>query len=107
MHFLGDLVWLQENMNPRNLLNNPITLGYCGEGAPAGCSERGVLFRIARETEGNPGRLRVPYRGDYYTVPNAAPDDHTLQVLAIASQLINLNKSAKELRSTPTVQIVP
>jgi hypothetical protein len=65
------------------------------------------LFNIALEKDGVRGRLRVPYRDGYYTLPNAAPHDQTLEVLAIAAQLINLNKAAKELRSTPTVQIVP
>ena len=105
VHFLGDLVWLQENTVPSRALHNPVTLGYCDEEPIAGCDDS--LFNIVRETPYNRGRLRVPYRGEYYTVPNSTPDDHTLQVLAITSQLINLNKSAKELRSTPTVQIVP
>lgn len=108
VHFLGDLVWLQENSNlPPDKLHNPITLGYCAPGSPADCSEGGALFNLARETSGGRGRLRVPYRGQNYTVPAASPDDNTLQVLAITAQLINLNKSAKELSSIPTVQIVP
>ena len=106
VHFLGDLVWLQENNTlPANALHNPVTLGYCELYQIPGCTD--TLFSIARETQASPGRLRVPYRGDYYTVPNSTPSDHTLEVLAITAQLINLNKSAKELRSTPTVQIIP
>jgi hypothetical protein len=107
VHFLGNLVYLQENNPlPKNELHNPITLKYCAR-ETADCSEGGALFNIVRERQASPGRLRVPYRGDYYTVPNATPADHTLEVMAITAQLINLNKSAKELRSTPTVQIVP
>jgi hypothetical protein len=106
VHFLGDLIWLQENNRlPHWELHNPVTLGYCEESAAPHCTD--TLFSIVRETQGSPGRLRVPYRGDYYTVPNSTSENHTLEVLAITAQLINLNKSAKELRSTPTVQIIP
>lgn len=104
IHFLGDLVWLQENMNPRNLLNNPITLG------PPGACQDGILFDIPPDGTGpDRGRLLVPYRGIRYVVPNATLTDsnHTLQVLAMTAALINLYKSATELRSTPTVQVVP
>jgi hypothetical protein len=110
IHFLGDLLWEQEDGTSG--LHDPITLGFCEHAeqeryrrGDVGCGD--VLFNVAPEKDGVPGRLRVPYRGGYYTLPNAAPHDQTLEVLAIAAQLINLNKAAKELRSTPTVQIVP
>jgi hypothetical protein len=107
VHFLGDLVWLQQNRDLPADLYTPFTLRYCPPKRPSTCTSGGALFNLARETPEVRGRLRVPYRGQTYTVPDASPDDHTLQVLAITAQLINLNKSAKELSSTPTVQIVP
>jgi len=35
------------------------------------------------------------------------PKDHTLEVLAIVHQLVDLNKSANDLRLTPSVQVLP
>jgi hypothetical protein len=108
IHFLGDLMWLQENPRLRAAgLYTPFTLRNCPPEARTDCESGGALFNLLLESPGTQGRFHVPYRGQSYTVPVASPDDHTLQVLAVTAQLINLNKSAKELSSTPTVQIVP
>jgi len=107
VHFLGDLVWLQQNPGLTAAgLYTPFTLSNCPPASRPACDSGGALFNLEGKTRES-GRLRVPYRGQTYTIPDASPDDHTLQVLAITAQLINLNKSAKELKATPSVQIVP
>jgi hypothetical protein len=66
---------------------------------------RQTLFQLHRE----PGldRIAVNYRGRRYFVRQGDPSDHTLEVLALLSQLINANKNANEIPSTKAVQIVP
>ncbi len=107
IHFLGELQALQEHppeLQPNQLaLNNPVTLGYCADEAAAQCG--GVLFDLRRGAL--PGRLHVTYGDGVYTVPEATDRDHTLEVLAILTQLVNLNKSGKDLRGTPTIRLIP
>ena len=64
-----------------------------------------TLFQLHRE----PGvdRIAVNYRGQRYYVRQGDRSDHTLEVLALLSQLINANKNANEIPSTKAVQIVP
>ena len=65
-------------------------------------------------------RFRLSYRNATYAVahldaPNgascrpgeAARRDHTLEVLSVLHQLVNLNKSASDIRATPSVQVLP
>jgi hypothetical protein len=67
----------------------------------------------------------VSYRGRTYAVPNYNPPedgpcesrqagmrrttgrDHTLEVLSIVHQMVDLQKSAKDIRETPYVQVLP
>jgi hypothetical protein len=105
VHFLGDLEYLQEHpfaLQPKNHLNPLVTIGFPGDMDP---SNGGVLFTLTRGAV--PGRFQVVYADGTYTVGNANDSDHTLQVLSIVTQLINLNKSAKDLRETPTVKLIP
>jgi hypothetical protein len=37
----------------------------------------------------------------------AARRDHTLEILGVLHQLVGLNKSATDIRSTPAVQLLP
>lgn len=58
----------------------------------------------------NPGdaRFKVNYMGHTYYVREVGNgDDRTLQVLALLTQLISLNKVAKEIPTTRDVEIVP
>jgi hypothetical protein len=65
----------------------------------------GFLFRIAYN--GADTRFTVVYKGSTYGLANSAPDDHSLEVLSILNQVINLNKKASDLRITPIIQVVP
>jgi hypothetical protein len=112
-------------------LHSPVTLGYCreellpkGETAPPpGISD--ILFALS-DDQAN-ARFIVPYRDRVYGVGNYLPapvrtlgedasrcdaalayrKDHTLEVLSVVQALTNLHQSATEIRSTPTVQVVP
>lgn len=116
IHYLGDIVYYQDRVRQNTDRNVPLTLGYdyschrTPEGAPvpgADCVERdgGVLFQLHRGADS--GRIVVHYRGETWSVAEHTPADHTLDAFSIVSQLVNLNKSANDLRTTPTVQIVP
>jgi hypothetical protein len=132
IQFLGDLLQYQDTLtkffhdSPEAVLklNNPLTFGYCPDQPPdsrAGCSD--IFFDLRHETCN--ARFSLSYRGRRYSVPNFDPPaedascedshgsrapeskDHTLEVLAVVHQLIDLQKSAQDIRETPYVQIVP
>jgi hypothetical protein len=64
-----------------------------------------VLFNLARDK--SDGQFQVSYPDGIYTVGKDSDQDHTLEVLSTLTQLIGLNRSAKDLTKTPTVQVVP
>ena len=127
--FLGDLLHYQDEIraqldaNPQSRLklNTPLTFGYCGDRPEPGCDD--VFLRL----DGDPcnARFALGYRDrDYYVGnfdppgealagnPSCRPDrtarkDHTLEVLAVLHQLVGLNKSATDIRSTPSVFVLP
>jgi hypothetical protein len=114
VHFLGDLLYLQNNppstqpdaQNGAIISRNiPVTLGYCAENDPSCTNNGGTLFNLIEGKKDGP--IVVPYRDHNYAVANDNDRDHTLEVLSIVTQLIGLNKSAKDLTTTPTVQVVP
>ena len=127
--FLGDLLYYQDEVrryvddNPqlKMKLNSPVTFGYCSDQFEAGCDD--IFLRL----DGDPcnSRFSLNYRDRTYYVgnfdppgttpgigPNCRPDrtarkDHTLEVLGVLHQLVGLNKSATDIRSTPAVQVLP
>jgi hypothetical protein len=127
--FLGDLLHYQDEIrtqldaNPQSKLrlNTPLTFGYCSDRPEPGCDD--VFLRL----DGDPcnARFALTYRDkDYYignyNPPGEAPagssgcrpdrtarKDHTLEVLAVLHQLVGLNKSATDIRSTPSVFVLP
>jgi len=44
--------------------------------------------------------------GSYYIAPDG-PKEHTLQILGLIEQLLNLRKNSKEITTTPATQLVP
>jgi hypothetical protein len=126
--FLGDLLYYQDEIrkylddNPQLSLklNSPVTFGYCGDQPEAGCDD--VFLRL----DGDPcnARFSLTYRDKEYHVANFSPPrevrqgfscrpdgtvrkDHTLEVLSVLHQLVGLNKSATDIRPTPTVNVLP
>jgi hypothetical protein len=131
IQFLGDLLQYQEELKSfqtghadvRLELHDPVTFGYCKDAAarsanPA-CDD--VFFNLRRDTCNT--RFSLNYRGTRYAVSNynipngescpsgdgtsSSVRDHTLEVLAIVHQLVDLQKSAKDIRETPYVQVLP
>jgi hypothetical protein len=80
---------------------------------PAAAESRALIDRdlkydlISLSTRSAGSRFGVDYYGRTYYVRNFGPDDRTLQVLALLSQLLNLNKVASEIPTTRPVEIVP
>ena len=127
--FLGDLLHYQEEVKHyletepevKFKLNTPVTFGYCPDDPGPGCND--IFFRL----DGDPGgaRFSLTYRDRQYSVANinsliGAPRkdasggpgfgpqrDHSLEVLSVLHQLVNLNKSASDIRSSPAVQVLP
>lgn len=124
--FLGDLLYYQEEVrryvdgNPQLALklNSPVTFGYCGDHPEPGCDD--IFLRL----DGDPcnARFSLYYRDRTYHVSNFDPPDrrdslcsaepnarkdHTLEILGVLHQLVGLNKSATDIRSTPAVQLLP
>jgi hypothetical protein len=127
--FLGDLLhyqeelrrFLDESRHVQLKLNTPVTFGYCGDIPEPGCDD--VFIRLDgdpcnarftltyREREyyvGNFNSSGAAYRPDLNCRPDPMPrKDHTLEILSVLHQLVGLNKSATDIRSTPSVQVLP
>jgi hypothetical protein len=134
IQFLGDLLEYQEQLakfrtqNPEVSmgLNDPVTFGYCANGNDTpGCND--IFFNL--HSDACNARFTLSYRGKSYSVPNYDPvdqstgspfcssesgdanrntsRDHTLEILAVVHQLIDLQKSAQDIRETPYVQVLP
>jgi len=121
--FLGDLMHYQDEVrrhfdgNPqlKVKLNSPVTFGYCADDPSPGCND--FFFRL--DAESCNSRFTLSYRSVNYSVANLSPapgacgqseggrKDHTLEILSVLHQLVNLNKSATDLRATPSVQVLP
>jgi hypothetical protein len=117
--FLGDLLqyqdevrhYLETDPDVKFKLNTPVTFGYCPDDPGPGCND--IFFRL----DGDPGtaRFTLSYRDRDYAVANINASrvgngpqrDHTLEILSVLHQLVNLNKSASDIRSSPAVQVLP
>ena len=127
--FLGDLVhyqdevkhYLESDPQLKVKLNTPVTFGYCPDDPGPGCND--IFFRL----DGDPGNARftLTYRDREYAVANinsvngaqrrdgssgqgnAHQKDHSIEILSVLHQLVNLNKSAADIRATPSVQVLP
>lgn len=109
--FLGQVVALEERAPERDGIDECITLGRPAD-PKRSCDDRHILFRLTHDRAH--ARFGVEYGGDFWGVPDVRPClrpndqcDHTLETLSMVSLLLNLHKSAKDIPSTPTVQLVP
>jgi hypothetical protein len=137
IQFLGDLLeyqdelgrFLRDNPATKMRLNNPLTFGYCPDEkgtASRGCAD--IFFNLMHSSCN--ARFSVNYRGRKYSIPNYNPPDssvwdktctdeesaaassnsardHSLEVLAVVHQLVDLQKSAQDIKETPYVQLLP
>jgi hypothetical protein len=127
--FLGDLLhyqdevrkFVEDNRQAQHKLNTPITFGFCGDIPEPGCDD--IFLRVDadpcnarfsltyREREYYVGNFNPP--GDLYPQgPGCRPDtsarkDHTLEILSVLHQLVGLHKSATDIRTTPSVNVLP
>jgi len=127
--FLGDLLqyqdeirsYLESEPRPKLTLNTPVTFGYCPDDPGPGCND--IFFRL----DGDPGNARftLTYRDREYGVANInsldgaqrrggssgsgnwPQKDHSIEILSVLHQLVNINKSATDIRATPSVQVLP
>jgi hypothetical protein len=84
-----------------------VTLGF--ESSTPGCNGD-IMFNLQHQAASAP--IGLDYNGQYWAVPQpqsctATSCDHTLETMAIVSLLLNQNKSAKDIPSTPAVEVVP
>ena len=118
--FLGDLLYYQDEVRHylsdpqvKFKLNTPVTFGYCPDDPGPGCND--IFFRLDGDSAN--ARFMLSYRDRDYAVANinslssgagnAQRKDHTIEILSVLQQLVNLNKSAADIRSTPSVQVLP
>jgi hypothetical protein len=110
--FLGQVLGSQED---RSKPGQDVCIRLDAEAArtrTAECDKGQVLFHLTGDRAA--ARFGVDYDGRFWGVPNAAPCvnsakfcDHTLETMSMLSLLLNLNKSARDIPSTPAVQVVP
>jgi hypothetical protein len=63
------------------------------------------LFRLWRERPAQ-ARLATPYRGaEYWVAEHSESEDLTLRVLALATQLLNLQKAAGDIAASNTLRL--
>lgn len=79
---------------------------YLGAMLRANQATNPIKFYVRKDATAN-ARIALDYRdGTYYVAPDS-DDDHTLQILALLEQLLNLRKNSKEISTTTAVQSVP
>jgi hypothetical protein len=111
-------------------LNPVVTFGFCGYTSEPHCGD--YFFNVQSDQESEDYRFSLYYRGQRYYVPRySRPDqwqsggsapcsqaiskpgsdpsciDHTLEVLAVVNQLIDLQRSAQDVQQTPYVSVLP
>lgn len=127
--FLGDLLqyqddirdYLEANRQLKLKLNTPVTFGFCGDYPTPGCDN--IFFRLDDDVCN--ARFTLTYRDKQYAVANFNPPggtpgtgsacrpghadrkDYTLEILSVLHQLVGLNKSATDVRTTPFVNVLP
>jgi hypothetical protein len=65
----------------------------------------GALFSLSNNPAG--ARFTVTYHGESYYVKEANSSDHTLEVLALLNQMLDLYKSAKDVPRFPAITVAP
>lgn len=63
------------------------------------------LMTLSQDSDN--ARFTLSYMGDDYYVRQVDKNDRTLQVLALLTQLVSLNKVAKEIPTTRDVEVIP
>ena len=113
-----------------SMLNPVVTFGFCAYSSEPHCGD--YFFNVRGDDDSEDYRFTLSYRGQRYFVPRySRPDqwqsagsapcsqaqskpgsdpsciDHTLEVLAVVNQLIDLQRSAQDVQQTPYVSVLP
>ncbi len=105
--YIGRVLAFQQAETARLGRERCVTLGF--EGQDPGCSGR-ILFRLQNTSA---ALINLDYGGQSWGIPAAVPCqaapacDHTLETLAMVALLLNQNKSARDIPSTPAFEAVP
>jgi hypothetical protein len=110
--FLGQVLGSQERRSAASGKDICIRLDeQAGFERDPDCSSGQVLFHLTHDRLA--ARFGVDYEGRFWGVPKVPPCvnatdhcDHTLETLSMLSLLLNLNKSARDIPSTPAVQLI-
>lgn len=91
-----------------------VTLQFIPHDSSHRTCEGGVLIRLLNTTgTSSPSDVNVLYNGQRWSLPapHTCTDpehcDHSSETMSIISLLLNRNKSAKDIVSTPAVEVVP
>jgi hypothetical protein len=116
IRYVGQILAFQEaetEAHPR-LPERCITLQFIPYDASHETCKGGVLIHLLKTAVADvPPDLSVLYHGDRWSLPapHSCADqdrcDHSQETMSIISLLLNRNKSAKDIPSTPAVEVVP
>jgi hypothetical protein len=107
IQYVGRILAFQEEGTTAGV-ERCVTLGF--ERRDPGCRGN-ILFHLRHDAIETP--ISLSYRGQSWAVPASRPCavstscDHTLETMAMIALLLNQNKSAKDIPSTPAFQAVP
>jgi len=116
IRYVGQILAFQEAATAENpkLPERCITLQFINYDASHETCKGAVLIHLLKTAMTDaPSDISVLYHGDRWslTAPHNCQDqehcDHSQETMSIISLLLNRNKSAKDIPSTPAVQVVP
>ncbi len=109
IQYAGQTLAFQDAETKANGIERCLTLTYQPPDRPS-CNE-GMVFHLTRSPL--PLETSIQYGPDFWSLPpprtctDPKTCDHTLETMAMISLLLNQNKSAKEISTTPAVQALP
>jgi hypothetical protein len=116
IQYVGQILAFQEAETARfpQFPERCVTLQFIPHDRSHNTCAGAVLIRLLNTTGTNaPSDFNVSYNGQRWSLPtpHTCPDsehcDHSTETMSIISLLLNRNKSAKDIASTPAVQVVP
>ena len=108
IQYIGRILTFQTEDSARLARPRCVTLYF--EGTNPGC-DGNILFNLNHNPLDTP--IGLEYGGEYWAVPpsrsctGTKSCDHTLETMAMVALLLNQNKSAKDIPSTPAFEAVP
>ena len=109
IQYAGQVLAFQDEQSKEQGFERCLTLTYKNLHGPT--CDGGMVFHLQHAAL--PTATSIPYGSEFWSLPEPVacrrPEvcDHTLETMAMISLLLNQNKSAKEISSTPAVQALP